>query len=73
MLYFAFGMGPVEMALLLVIVLILFGAGRLPQVFQSLGEGMKKFRDAQRDAPSALDVTPEKPQLDAEPAHEVNE
>lgn len=48
---FAFigGLGPWELGLILVIVLILFGAGRLPQVFASFGEGLKAFRDAQRD------------------------
>lgn len=55
---FAFigGVGPWELGILLVIVLVLFGAGKLPQVFASFGEGMKAFRDAQRD--EALDVTP---------------
>ncbi len=49
---FAFigGIGPWEMAVVLVIVLILFGAGKLPQVFRSMGEGMKAFRDGQRDS-----------------------
>jgi len=50
------GLGPWELGLILVIVLILFGAGRLPQVFASFGEGLKAFRDAQRDEPK--DVTP---------------
>jgi len=50
------GVGPWELGILLAIVLILFGAGKLPQVFRSMGEGMKAFRDAQRD--DALDVTP---------------
>lgn len=52
------GLGPWELGLILVIVLILFGAGRLPQVFASFGEGLKAFRDAQRDEPK--DVTPPK-------------
>lgn len=43
------GIGPWEMAIVLAIVLIMFGAGRLPQVFRSMGEGMKAFRDGQRD------------------------
>jgi TatA/E family protein of Tat protein translocase len=34
--------------------LILFGAGKLPQVFESFGAGIKKFRDAQKD--DAIDV-----------------
>jgi sec-independent protein translocase protein TatA len=46
------------MAVVLVIVLIMFGAGRLPQVFASFGKGIKEFRDAQKDPPK--DVTPPK-------------
>ena len=49
MLAFIGGLGPWELGLILVIVLILFGAGRLPQVFSSFGEGLKAFRDAQKD------------------------
>lgn len=53
---FAFGMpGPWEIGLILVIVLIVFGAGKLPQVLESFGKGIKQFRDAQKD--DAIDVT----------------
>jgi sec-independent protein translocase protein TatA len=47
--------GPTELILLLVLVLIVFGAGKLPAVLSQLGSGMKAFRDAQKD--DALDVT----------------
>ncbi len=50
------GVGPWELGIMLAIVLVLFGAGKLPQVFRSMGEGMKAFKDAQKD--EALDVTP---------------
>jgi sec-independent protein translocase protein TatA len=43
------GIGPWEMGVVLIIVMILFGAGKLPQVFRSMGEGMKAFKDGQRD------------------------
>lgn len=52
----AIGMpGVPEMMIVLVVVLILFGAGKLPQVFKSFGEGIKAFRDAQKD--EAIDVS----------------
>ena len=38
--------GPPELILILIIVLVVFGAGKLPQVFSSLGKGIKEFRDA---------------------------
>lgn len=47
--------GPTELIIILVIVLIVFGAGRLPQVLGQLGSGVKAFRDAQKD--DAIDVT----------------
>jgi sec-independent protein translocase protein TatA len=37
---------PLHLALLLVIVLLLFGARRLPEIGRSLGEGMRGFKDA---------------------------
>lgn len=48
--------GLAEIALVLVLVLIFFGAGKLPQVMATLGEGVKQFRDRQDD--DAVDVTP---------------
>lgn len=38
--------GPTELILILAIVLIIFGAGKLPQVLGSLGKGVKEFREA---------------------------
>jgi sec-independent protein translocase protein TatA len=35
-----------ELIIILVIVLLIFGAGRLPEVFRSLGSGIKEFREA---------------------------
>ncbi len=49
------GIGAMELVIILVIVLVLFGAGRLPQVFASFGQGLKAFKDAQKD--DAIDVT----------------
>lgn len=38
--------GTTELILILVIVLLIFGVGRLPEVFKALGSGVKEFRDA---------------------------
>ena len=56
MVAFIGGIGLPEMGIVLLLVLILFGAGKLPQVFESFGKGIKSFRDAQRD--DAIDVSP---------------
>ncbi|MFH1468261.1 MAG: twin-arginine translocase TatA/TatE family subunit [Pseudomonadota bacterium] len=37
-----------ELLIILVIVLIFFGAGKLPQIGKALGEGIKGFRDGTR-------------------------
>jgi sec-independent protein translocase protein TatA len=48
-----------EMWPLLLIVLVLFGAKRIPELFRGLGEGMKEFKKATRDL--AEDESPAPP------------
>jgi len=40
-----FNLGGSELVVILVIVLIVFGAGKLPEVFGQLGKGVRTFRD----------------------------
>lgn len=42
-----FKIGPWEIALILVIILIIFGVGKLPQVGGAIGKAMRSFRKAQ--------------------------
>jgi sec-independent protein translocase protein TatA len=46
-------LGPVEIGLILIIVLIVFGVGKLPQVGNALGKGMREFRQASKDIAEA--------------------
>lgn len=43
-----FRVGPWEIGLILVIILIIFGVGRLPQVGGAIGKGLRAFRKGQR-------------------------
>jgi sec-independent protein translocase protein TatA len=41
-----FGIGPLEIIIVLVIVLLIFGPKRLPDLGRSLGRGMREFKDS---------------------------
>lgn len=56
-----FGLGMGEMLVILVIVLIIFGAGRLPELGEGLGKGIRNFRKATSE-PDSIDVTPPGPE-----------
>jgi len=42
-----FRMGPWEIALILLIILIVFGVGKLPQAFGAIGKGIRAFKRAE--------------------------
>jgi sec-independent protein translocase protein TatA len=41
-----FGIGPLEIVIVLIIVLVVFGPKRLPDLGRSLGRGMREFKDS---------------------------
>ncbi len=43
------GLGTPELVILAFIVLLLFGANKVPQLMRGMGEGMKEFKKATRD------------------------
>ena len=49
------GLGPWELGLVLLIVLIVFGAGKLPSIGSSLGQALRNFKKSAKDDPSAAD------------------
>jgi len=47
-----------ELLIILVIILIIFGAGKLPDIGNALGRGIRNFKKASKE-PDEIDVTPE--------------
>jgi len=45
-----FGLGTQELLIILVLVMIIFGAGKLPQVGGALGKGLRNFKKGVKDA-----------------------
>jgi len=54
-----FGLGTQELMIILIIVVILFGATRLPQIGKGIGEAIKNFKKATSEK-DGIDVTPKK-------------
>ena len=54
-----FGLGAWELGIILVIVIVLFGARRLPEVGSGVGKAIKNFKAGLSS--DEIDVTPEKP------------
>jgi sec-independent protein translocase protein TatA len=46
-----------ELLIILVIVLIVFGAGKLPEIGSALGRGIKNFKKSSSE-PNEIDITP---------------
>jgi TatA/E family protein of Tat protein translocase len=51
-----FGIGTQELIIILVIVLLVFGSKKLPELAQGLGKGIKEFRKATTDIQDELDI-----------------
>ncbi len=58
-----FGMGPMELGIILVIVVVLFGARRLPEIGAGFGKAIKNFK-AGISGDDEVDVTPEKEKVE---------
>jgi len=44
-----FGLGPWELLLIFLAILLLFGAKRLPEIAQGMGKGIREFKKAMKD------------------------
>lgn len=57
-----FGLGLSELLVVLLIVVVFFGAARLPQIGKGLGEGIRNFRDSAKEPPRLDEKTATKPE-----------
>lgn len=62
-----FGIGWAELLIIFVIVLLLFGAKRLPEIAQGLGKGIREFKKTMRDTTDEV-----KGSLDVEDRRDYN-
>ena len=57
------GIGFTELIVILVIILILFGPGKLPEIGKALGRGIREFKDAQNDVKRKSSDSDDKPEV----------
>jgi sec-independent protein translocase protein TatA len=61
------GVGPTELVIILFIILVIFGAGKLPEIGGALGKGIKNFKKATRE-PDEIDITPSSKEIEEKSA-----
>ena len=52
----AMSLGPLEIALIFLVILLVFGAKRIPEIARGLGKGIREFRDASNDIKKELTI-----------------
>mgnify|MGYP003313818173 FL=1 len=68
------GLGPWEIVLILAVVLVLFGAKKLPDLANGMGQGIKEFKKASRDVNNELErAMDEPPNYPPPPAQQITE
>ena len=63
--------GPMELILLLVIVLIIFGPGKLPDIGNAVGKGIREFRKASNELEESVRGEPKQSSTEERPASET--
>ncbi len=54
-----FGLGPTELIIILLIILLIFGAKKLPEIGNGLGKGIMNFKKAVKDQEGLPSEAPE--------------
>jgi sec-independent protein translocase protein TatA len=63
-----FGLGMPELVVILVIILIIFGAGKLPEIGSGIGRGIKNFKSATKDKQDQISSSEEEDRKDKKDA-----
>ncbi len=69
---FLFISGP-EIIIVMLIVVMLFGADKIPEIARGLGKGMRQLRDATNEVKREINQTAKKQGLDTNIVKEVND
>lgn len=59
--------GPLEMILILLVVLLVFGAKRIPEIARGIGQGIREFKSATDDIKNEIEREGSRQQIDPQP------
>jgi twin arginine-targeting protein translocase, TatA/E family len=55
-----FGLGTAEILVIALIILLLFGGRKIPELMKGLGKGVKSFKDGMKEVEKDVDINDEK-------------
>ena len=58
------GIGTTEIILIVFVILLLFGAKRIPELMKSMGKGVKSFKEGMKDVEKEINA-PDEPQKES--------
>lgn len=58
-----FGLGTTELVLILIIIFVIFGAGKLPEIGSAMGKAIKSFKKSVNE--TEIDITPKEEENDS--------